>query len=58
MCHEQKALDTSSTGYQAPLPESEVRPLHEEDEDHLAGEADGEGEEGGGYRRGRGGRGR
>ena len=55
---EQEALDTSSTGYQAPLPESEVRPLHEEDEDHLAGEADGEGEEGGGHRRGRGGRGR
>ena len=52
----QEPLDAASTGYQAPLPESEVRPL--QDEDHLAGEADGEGEEGGYHRRGRGGRGR
>lgn len=49
-------LDSSLPGYQPPLPESEVRPL--QDEDHLAGEADGEGEEGGFPRRGRGGRGR
>lgn len=54
--HLQEPLDTSLPGYQPPLPESEVRPL--QDEEHLAGEADGEGEEGGGYRRGRGGRGR
>ena len=52
---QQEELDTSAPGYQPPLPESEVRPL--QDEDHLAGEADGElGEEGEG--RGRGGRGR
>lgn len=51
----QEALDTSAPGYQPPLPESEVRPL--QDEEHLAGEADAEGQEGGGFRRGRGGRG-
>lgn len=47
-------------GYQPPLPESEVRPLQDEDEEHLAGEADKEGGEGGGggHRRARGGRGR
>ncbi len=50
----QEPLDTADPGYQEPLPESEVRPLEEGEEDGLELELEGGASGGGGRGRGRG----